>query len=311
MGTKAAKEEAEKKVDAAEKKEEKAKGKETDANSKVVEAEAKLNGRKDDVKDLKQDVALAEAQMKRDNIPAKTIGDAEAAVRASNRKLRSADRKVNSARGSFRAAKETLRADQIEKHNEEATAEKKIDDLESKAEAKTDEAKNEEESAGFMLKTQKAKNNDIKRVKSKVARLRADLKEESKEVQRARREKEKARARKAREQKAADAKITKAEDQMSSITSRAVKLAKANGKKSLAAAQAALKEVQRALQMGKKKQEAMSSKGTEVKICKELVPPTITSKDEANMCEVVKQEQHCTFFDYARYCQKSCGTCLL
>lgn len=69
-----------------------------------------------------------------------------------------------------------------------------------------------------------------------------------------------------------------------------MKLAKVNGEKAVAAAKAALGEVQRVLEEGKKAQEATASVASaKVKLCKELVPPTIASKDEAGLCAVVKE----------------------
>merc|ERR1711865_674376 len=150
------------------------------------------------------------------------------------------------------------------------------------------------------------------RIQARIKRLTTEYKEEQGMTRSVKRERRKVNKRTRKLQTDADQKVAKAEDQMATITERAVNLAKVNGERAVAAAQAALADVQRVLEEGKKAQEATASVvSAKVKMCKELVQPTMTSKDEAALCSVVKEEQHCSFFDYARYCAKSCGTCVL
>lgn len=309
---KAAKSKAEKLVGAAMKAEAAVSSNEVDIENHEAQVQAKLQGNMDDVKDLKEDVQMAEKQMKRDNVPKKELVAAQQSLRTSKQNIRAADRSVRSARSNYRAAKEKLKGDKFEMQKEERVAEKKIEDLESKAGTKVDKADQEVENARLNVKLEKKKRAGVLRLKAKVKRLTSEYKDEKVEIRSIKRERRKEKGHEQKLQATADQKVAHAEDEMGRVTDRAVNLAKVNGEKALAAAQAALGDVQRVLQEGKKAQEATASVASaKVKMCKELAPPTMTSKDEAALCSVVKEEQHCSFFDYARYCAKSCGTCVL
>jgi len=307
-----AKSKAQKLVDVAVKAENTDNTQEMDIESHEAEVQAKLQGRTADVKDLKEDVQMAEKQMKRDDIPKKEIVASQQALRTSKQKIRAADRSVRSARSAHRSAQETMKSDRQEIHQEEQAAEKKIEDIESKAENKADKAYMAVENARSNLKLEKDKKAGVMRIQARIKRLTTEYKEEQGMTRSVKRERRKVNKRTRKLQTDADQKVAKAEDQMATITERAVNLAKVNGERAVAAAQAALADVQRVLEEGKKAQEATASVASaKVKMCKELVQPTMTSKDEAALCSVVKEEQHCSFFDYARYCAKSCGTCVL
>merc|ERR1712185_266029 len=96
-------------------------------------------------------------------------------------------------------------------------------------------------------------------------------------------------------------KAKKKEKKVAHKESKAVKKANKAVKRAKKAVKAARKSVVKA----KKKVEAKTSvAGGTQKRCKKLVPPTKSSKDEAALCSTIKKQNHCSYFDYARYCAR-------
>merc|ERR1712046_350852 len=91
-----------------------------------------------------------------------------------------------------------------------------------------------------------------------------------------------------------------------------VKKAKKKEKKAAKKAKKAVKKAKKSVNRAKKKVEIKTSlAGGTQKKCKKLVPPTKSSKDQASLCSTIKKENHCIYFDYARYCGRSCGSCVV
>merc|ERR1712138_278226 len=90
------------------------------------------------------------------------------------------------------------------------------------------------------------------------------------------------------------------------------KAIKKGAKKAEKKAKKAVKKAKKSVNRDKKKVEIKTSlAGGTQKKCKKLVPPTKSSKDQASLCSTIKKENHCIYFYYARYCGRSCGSCVV
>jgi hypothetical protein len=309
---KAATDKAEGKVTEAEDAEQKTEQQADIVKDKVTESEAQVRSKKDDVEDLKEDVQMAENQMKQDAIPKKTLESAMADARNAKRKLRTATASVRSARAGVKKAKSAVSTAKEEAHVQKTADDKKIRDIEADAEEKVEAAQSKTEDVMAEVKTEKVKLKGAERVKAKVARLRANKNAEKAELKQIKKDERSAKEELEATRAKNEAKVEKAEDNEAAVEKRAIRNAKSRGKRSIKAAKAALKETEAALQRTEKAAEAAGSvAGTAAKVCKKLIPPNLGSKDDASMCATVAKENHCTFFDYARYCAKSCGTCII
>merc|ERR1712230_348325 len=93
---------------------------------------------------------------------------------------------------------------------------------------------------------------------------------------------------------------------------KGAKKAEKKAKKAVKKAKKAVKKAKKSVNRAKKKVEIKTSlAGGTQKKCKKLVPPTKSSKDQASLCSTIKKENHCIYFDYARYCGRSCGSCVV
>merc|ERR1712046_43225 len=96
------------------------------------------------------------------------------------------------------------------------------------------------------------------------------------------------------------------------VVKKAKKKEKKAIKKGAKKAEKAVKKAKKSVNRAKKKVEIKTSlAGGTQKKCKKLVPPTKSSKDQASLCSTIKKENHCIYFDYARYCGRSCGSCVV
>merc|ERR1711970_1241273 len=148
------------------------------------------------------------------------------------------------------------------------------------------------------LKGAKAKVKARKNAKGKVASAKAKLKAAKKVAK-----KDKKKVKKAKKK---EKKVAKKEKKV-------VKKAKKKEKKAIKkGAKKAEKKAKKSVNRAKKKVEIKTSlAGGTQKKCKKLVPPTKSSKDQASLCSTIKKENHCIYFDYARYCGRSCGSCVV
>merc|ERR1711871_330031 len=282
------------------------------AKDKKADAEANLDAKKQEVEDLKEDVAMEEKQVKKDDVPSKDILAAEAAVNSAKAKLRKETSRVRAARASKKSAKKQLKADKEEMRNEEAAAEKKIEMVESRAEDKADKAEMKLEEAKTDLRTEKSKEKSASRVADKVSRLKATVKAEKGEIREAKKEEGSAEQEEAAVAEKAEEKVRKAEDEEGAVEQKAIAKAKERGAVAVSNAKDSLADTKNAVEKAKQQAEETASAASGVaKLCTKLVPPNAESKDAAPLCAVVLKEQHCNYFDYARYCAKSCGTCVL
>jgi len=311
---------AEKKVEAkvevkiaTEKKEiEKTEEDESELEERVEVVDAKVDGRKEDVKDLKKDLVTAKKTLKEDTVSPGELSKAESKVSKAQTELRSANAEVADARGKQKAAAAAKTATAADIAKAEDIANKRKATKETAIEKKIETSKDAVTRAAAHLSSANSKKEEKARLKSKIARLRADAKTETEKTS----DDKKAaqtrldEARQARQQ--ANAKDEKAQSDADANSSKAVAKAKAEAMQILDEKKAALTEAKKTLLKAQMKaQEAASVAGVKAKMCRKLVPGNAESKDEAALCHDIKQESHCNFFDYARYCAKSCGTCIL
>merc|ERR1711934_455824 len=107
-------------------------------------------------------------------------------------------------------------------------------------------------------------------------------------------------------------KIKKAKKKVKKAKKKEKKAIKKGAKKAEKKAKKAVKKAKKKVMKAKKKVEIKTSlAGGTQKKCKKLVPPTKRSKDQASLCTTIKKENHCIYFDYARYCGRSCGSCVV
>jgi len=283
---------------------------EVDARAEVISA--KVAADKADVKDLKGDLNSAKSELKADTVPAAKMEKAESGAASAEAKLR----KAREAVGADTAARNSAEAGKAAAAKGIASAkqraESKLARNEQSAENKADKAKNAIIEAKSALEAAESKAHAAKRLKAKVARLKGDLKEEQGAASddKTQAKEDIAAARKARSK--ADDAVEGAREKAAGVTTKAVALARADGKKNVEFARIQLQRAQVALEAARKNAEkAGSIAGVKAKVCRKLVPGNSASKDEATLCLDIKKEAHCNFFDYARYCAHSCGTCLL
>lgn len=309
---KSAKDKAEQEVEDQEQAEAKLEDQEGVIKDKTAEAEAEVMADEDDVRDLKEDVKLAEKQMKQDTIPKTDLSAAVAKTESLHTKLRSATQAVRHERGNVKKAKIEVKSAKQEYHVAKQVAATQITDLEKDAAQKVHEAERKVETIQVQVVTEKAKNDGAKKVKNRVKTLKENVKIEKAELKELKKQEDSSEEELETTQTRMDAKIRQAEDSEGKTQARAIKLAKERGKRKVAAATSALKEMKDLLSKAEKTAEARSSVADgNIKMCKQLVAPTEDSKDESSLCNTVFKEQHCSLFDYARYCEKSCGTCVL
>lgn len=164
----------------------------------------------------------------------------------------------------------------------------------------------------MQLATAKSQKKSSLHLVAKARRLKADLKAEKQETSAVKSEEDEAKTKELDVEEKTDQQIQKAENKEHAIEVKAVARAEERGKEKIAAAKESLRTATEELGSAKKKsEESASVAGGVVKMCKSVDPPNADSEDETAVCKVVLQEQHCTFFDYARYCAKSCGICIL
>merc|ERR1711959_333664 len=107
-------------------------------------------------------------------------------------------------------------------------------------------------------------------------------------------------------------KVKKAKKKEKKAIKKGAKKAEKKAKKAVKKAKKAVKKAKKKVMKAKKKVEIKTSlAGGTQKKCKKLVPPTKSSKDQASLCSTIKKENHCIYFDYARYCGRSCGSCVV
>merc|ERR1711934_779252 len=112
--------------------------------------------------------------------------------------------------------------------------------------------------------------------------------------------------------KKAKKKVKKAKKKEKKAIKKGAKKAEKKAKKAVKKAKKAVKKAKKKVMKAKKKVEIKTSlAGGTQKKCKKLVPPTKRSKDQASLCTTIKKENHCIYFDYARYCGRSCGSCVV
>lgn len=306
------KKEAENEVQEAKNAEVKLEQQESVVKDKVAETKAQVMADQSDVNDLKQDVELAEEQMKQDSIPQNELSAAVAKQESLHAKLRTATREVRSTRNSVKKAKRGVSGAKEEYHLAKQNAAKQINELEKEASQKVDKATARVEDIKVQVKTAKAENAAANEVKNRVKTLKENKKIEKGEIKELQKQEDDAKQELDKSRTKMDAEIRKAEDQEGAEQARAIKFAKERGKRKIAAAKSALQDVKSILAKSEKTAEARSSVADgSIKMCKQLVAATEDSKDESSLCKTVFKEQHCNLFDYARYCEKSCGTCVL
>merc|ERR1711959_736158 len=106
--------------------------------------------------------------------------------------------------------------------------------------------------------------------------------------------------------------VKKAKKKEKKAAKKGAKKAEKKAKKAVKKAKKAVKKAKKKVMKAKKKVEIKTSlAGGTQKKCKKLVPPTKRSKDQASLCTTIKKENHCIYFDYARYCGRSCGSCVV
>jgi len=283
---------------------------EVKAREQVVAA--KVAADKADVKDLKGDLKSAQAEVKADTVPAAKMEKAESGAAAAEAKLRKAKESV-AADAAAKSSAEAGKASAAAKiASAKQRAESKLAKKEQSAEDKIGNTRNGVIEAKSALEAAESKAAAAKRLKAKVARLKGDLREEK---SKAAEDKEAAKedvaaAHKARDE--ADSKVEAAKEKAAGVTDKALEIARQDGNKSVEFAKMQLKRAQVALEAARKNAENKASlAGVKAKVCRKLVPGNSASKDEATLCLDIKKEAHCNLFDYARYCAKSCGTCLL
>jgi hypothetical protein len=280
--------------------------------SRNVVVAAKVDARKEDVKDLRDDLQTAKKEEKADTVSPQQMESAEAKAEAAQQKLLKAKEDVANAESSKKAAKSAQAAAKKELRSSQAAAEKRAEEkekdditLQSKQESGVESAKN-------ALDLAKQKSQEKQRLKEKASRIKNDIAVAKQKAHEDKKEaREEAKAAGDVRQKIQD-RLNKARENLSSETKGEVAAARARGEKDVAFKRRHLEEAMAALQKAQRKAEAAGSvAGVNAKVCKQLVPGNSDSKDEASLCGEIKKEGHCNFFDYARYCAKSCGTCLL
>jgi len=283
---------------------------EVEARAQVVVA--KVAADKADVKDLKSDLNQAKSEVKADTVPAAKMEKVESAAAAAEAKLRKAKGAVAQDEAAKKAAEigEDAAASKIADAKQAAAS--KLAKSEEMAEGQVGKTKNAVTEAKAKLENAEAKKATAKRLQAKVARLKGDLAEEKAKASddKSAAKGDVAAARKARD--AADDEVEKAKEKATGVTDKALQIARSDGSKSVEFAKDQLKRAQAALQAARQNAEkAGSLAGVQAKVCRKLIPGNSASKDEATLCLDIKKEAHCNLFDYARYCAKSCGTCLL
>lgn len=280
--------------------------------SRNVVVAAKVDARKEDVKDLRDDLQTAKKEEKADTVSPQQMEAAEAKAEAVQQKLLKAKEDVANAESNKKAAKSAQAAANKELMASQAAAERRAEEKEKDDITLQNKQESAVESAKTALDLAKQKSEEKKRLKEKANRIKNDIAvakqkahDDKKEAQ------EEAKAARDLRQKIQD-RLNKARENLSSETKGEVAAARARGEKDVAFKRRHLDEAMAALQKAQRKAEAAGSvAGVNAKVCKQLVPGNSDSKDEASLCGEIKKEGHCNFFDYARYCAKSCGTCLL
>merc|ERR1711871_76741 len=309
---KKAKDDADKEIQEEEAAESKMEQQEAVVKDKVAESKAEVKADQSVVSDLKHDVELAEKQMKQDTLPKNELAEAEAKTDSLRARLRTATRDVRSSRGSVKKAKRAVSAAKEEYHVAKKSAATQINDLVKEADQKVETAERHVEDVKVQVKTVKAKNSASQKLKNRVKTLKENKKMEKGEIKELKKQEDSEKEELDRTRTKMDAKVREAEDNEGKTQARAIKMAKDRGKRKIAAAKSALKDMKDLLAKSMKEAEARSSVADgSIKMCKQLVAPTEDSKDESSLCQTVFKEQHCNLFDYARYCEKSCGTCVL
>lgn len=96
---------------------------------------------------------------------------------------------------------------------------------------------------------------------------------------------------------------------------RAVKKAKRQQKKIVKKSKKAIKRAKKAISKDKRLIQAKEAttaptSAAVIRTCKKLVKAPKGSTDDAMMCGAVKKEGHCRYVEYARYCLRTCGSCI-
>jgi len=152
----------------------------------------------------------------------------------------------------------------------------------------------------------------MKKTDSSVAKKTAKkAKKKARKLARKAARKESRRVAQKKKAKKALRKAIKKEKKAAKKATKKAKKATRAAKKVVKADKAAVKAAKKAVIRAQKNVEAKKSLATgHRKKCRKNTPAP-TGKDEASVCAIVKQQHHCNYFDYARYCAKSCGTCVL